>query len=116
MRTSENPVFQAVEWIESWRLERRLPRSAGGGCLRRPGRGTVMVVVMAMPAFAAPGKGPANPCETGDIPSSPPDVGAAPPSPTPEAPPGTSASQPEPIQSRGKTPLTGPTDRGSCAH
>ena len=70
----------------------------------------VMFLAMAMPAFARA----ANPCETGDTPSSPPDVGAAPPSPPAEAPPGTAVREPQPIQSRGHTPFTGPDEPGRC--
>ncbi len=63
--------------------------------------------VMAMPVFAQA----ADPCTTGDTPSSPPDVGAAPSSPTPDTPPGGTVREPEPVQSLARPPFTGPTDR-----
>jgi hypothetical protein len=75
----------------------------------------VVAVVVAMPAFAQ-GKGPANPCETGDTPSSPPDVGGSPTTPPPSTPPGYATRVDKELPPKSATPFTGPTDRGSCAH
>ena len=69
----------------------------------------VMMLAMAMPAFARA----ANPCE-GNTPASPPDEGGAPSLAPPETPPGGSVREPPPVQSRARSPFTGPTDRGSC--
>ena len=74
-----------------------------------------VAVVVAMPVFAQE-MGPANSCETGDTPSSPPDVGGAPASPTPYNPPSALVRQPPLDQSHRHNPFTGPYDRGSCAH
>jgi hypothetical protein len=71
----------------------------------------LMVLVVAMPAFAQA----ANPCETGDTPSSPPDVGGAPSSPTPDSAPGYTVRDPEAaISGRGRSQFTGPNLSGRC--
>ncbi len=67
-----------------------------------------MALVVAMPAFAR-----ANPCETGDTPSSPPAEGAAPTSPTPESPPGYVVREPMIHPPQAKAPFTGP-DPARC--
>jgi hypothetical protein len=71
----------------------------------------VMALAMALPAFAQ-----ANPCETGDTPSSPPDAGGAPSSPPSTVPPGFGVREDKERPGTSASPFTGPTDRGSCAH
>jgi len=66
-----------------------------------------MMLVMAMPAFGQA----ADPCATGDTPSSPPNVGGAPTSSTPDSPPGYLIRNPGHAQGQGQSPFTGPTDR-----
>jgi hypothetical protein len=61
----------------------------------------VMAFAMAMPAFA---QTPADPCGTGTTPASPPQEGAAPVTPPAQVPPGYEVRQPEPIQSRSRSP------------
>jgi hypothetical protein len=69
----------------------------------------VMALVVAMPAFGQA----ADPCTTGDTPSSPPDVGGAPAAPTPDNPPGYSTRNDEhpTLHGRATSPFTGPTGR-----
>jgi hypothetical protein len=67
----------------------------------------VMLVVMAMPVFAQA----ADPCATGDTPSSPPEAGGAPTSPTPTVPPGYDARVDKERSGHAQSPFTGPTDR-----
>jgi hypothetical protein len=68
----------------------------------------VVMALVAMPAFGQA----ADPCTTGDTPSSPPDVGGAPASPTPDSPPGYTVRNLEhPTEhGRARSPFTGPTD------
>jgi hypothetical protein len=68
----------------------------------------VMMLAMAMPVFAQA----ADPCTTGDTPSSPPDAGGAPSNPTPDSPPGyTVRNLDAGTHGQGRGPFTGPTDK-----
>jgi hypothetical protein len=63
----------------------------------------VMVLTMAMPVFARA----ADPCTTGDTPSSPPDVGGAPATPPPTVPPGYMVRAPQDRPIDAHSPFTG---------